>query len=199
MPLPAPPPLRACAAKLNPDDTVYCTANRRGLGYPMMRSLAQSHAVTLCFWVAAHTQTNHTPYGYCTLTRTASGRFTAQARDAPVVRICDLLVAAVLCALTRPPEAECRTLRCGVGRTPARARSPRDDARLGGADRHDDRLGYGTGPLYPVRVRHWPATPFSRNRTWCVSSHRCGAACCALRLCKRFMEYSKWVIEYAAV
>ena len=60
-------------------------------------------------------------------------------------------------------------------------------------------FGYGTGPLYPVRVRHWPATPFSRNRTWCVSSHRCGAACCALRLCKRFMEYSKWVIEYAAV
>jgi hypothetical protein len=55
--LPVPPPLRAL---LNPDDTVYCTANRCGLGCPMMRSLTQSHAVALCFWVgSAHPNEPH--------------------------------------------------------------------------------------------------------------------------------------------
>jgi hypothetical protein len=52
---------RCVRALLKPDDTVYCTANRRGLGYPMMRSLTQSHAVTLCFWVgSAHPNEPHT-------------------------------------------------------------------------------------------------------------------------------------------
>jgi hypothetical protein len=142
----------------------------------MMRALTQSRcdSVQPFGWGSAPKRT--APHGYCTLTRTASGRLAAQFRLAThlscaFVIYSSLLYSALSLVLPKLAAPSAAALPAALAAHPRvralRAMTLGSAALIGTTIVSGTALarytlfGYGTGPLYPVRVRHWPAIPCS--------------------------------------